>query len=120
MKDESKDILEGIGLILPSAIELEPHLDAAKDHFLTTLEINAELDNVTVVDGKGLALLGRRAEANVVEKGARGAFDVLDIPLAVFVPKLAMPAADDLALEANVGSRGLISGDAGEGMGVAF
>lgn len=44
----------------------------------------------------------------MVEKGARGALYVLDVPFPVFVPEFAVPAADDFALEADGGGRGLV------------
>lgn len=115
-----RDLLETVGLVLPSAVQLKPHLDATENHFLAALEVNTQLHDIAIIDGKGLALLRRRAEADVVEKGAGGALDVLDVPLAVFVPKFAMATAHDLALKADIGSRGLVAGDAGERRRVAL
>lgn len=37
----------------------------------------------------------------MVEEGARAGLDILDIPLTVRAPELAMPSADDLGLEAH-------------------
>lgn len=112
--------LKRVWLILPSAVELQPHLDAAENHLLSSFKVDAQLDNVTVVDGERLALLGGRAQADVVEERARRALDVLDVPFAVFVPELAVPAADHLALKAHWRCRGLIAGHAGQGMAVTL
>lgn len=76
-KDEDKErgagwvaSLKNVGLVLPAAVQLEAHLDAAEDHFLATLEVDAELDDVAVVDGVCLALLRGGTESNVVQKGS--------------------------------------------------
>lgn len=49
-------LLECIQTVLPSAIEFNADLDATEDHLLSTLEIYSQLYDITVVDGKGLAL----------------------------------------------------------------
>lgn len=47
----------------------------------------------------------------MIKKRARRALDVLDIPLSLFKPELAMAAADDLALEAHRSRRRSVHGD---------
>ena len=47
----------------------------------------------------------------MVQKGARAALDIFDIPLAAFVPELAVPSAHDFALKANGCCRGHIDWD---------
>lgn len=64
-------ILEQVGLVLPVAVELQPHLNAAKDHLLPALEINAQLYDITIVETESLALLGGRAQTDVVQERAR-------------------------------------------------
>lgn len=96
-------LLECVELVLPATVQLQPHLDAAEDHLLSTLEINSELHNVSIVDGEGFALLGRRAQTNVVQKRSGRTLDILDIPFAVLVPELAVTATNHLTLESNRG-----------------
>lgn len=47
----------------------------------------------------------------MVEKGARRALDVSDVPLPLLKPELAMTATDDLALEAHGCRRRSVHGD---------
>lgn len=56
----------------------------------------------------------------MVEKGARRTLDVLDVPLPILVPELAVSSADHLALEAYRRRRGLVTGHAGQGMVITF
>lgn len=94
------DVLEFVQLILPAAIKFQPHLDAAKNHFLSSFEIYSELDHIAIVDGKWFRLLAGRAQPDVIEEGSAATFDILDVPLSALVPELAMPTTDDLRLEA--------------------
>lgn len=50
-------LLECVELILPSPVEFQSHLDASKDHLLAPFEVDAELDNIPVVNRESLALL---------------------------------------------------------------
>lgn len=56
----------------------------------------------------------------MVQKGAAGTLNVLDVPLAILVPKLAVATADHLAFEADGSSRGLVPGGVGHGVAVAL
>ena len=47
----------------------------------------------------------------MVEKRARRALDILDIPFPLLVPELAMTPADDFAFETHRGCRRSIHGD---------
>jgi hypothetical protein len=99
------NLLECVEFVLPATIELQPHFDATEDHLLATLKVNAELNNVAIVHREWLGLGPWRTETDVVKEGARAALDVLDVPPAVLEPELAVPSADDLALEAHRGRR---------------
>lgn len=109
--------LERVGLVLPPAVQLQPHLDTAENHFLASLKVDAKLHDVAIVNGKRLALLRGWAQPDVVEERAGRALDVLDVPLAVLVPKLAVAAAHHLALKAHGSRRAL---PVGQGMAVAL
>lgn len=94
-------VLESVELALPVPVELQPHFDTTENHLLAAFEVNAQLHNVTIVYGKRSGLGTGRAQSYVVEKSARAAFDILDVPLAILTPELAVPPADDFAFEPN-------------------
>lgn len=98
--------VEVIQALLPAAIAFDTDLDAAEDHLLAAAKIDAQLDDVAVLDTEGLGLDVGLAEANVVEERARGALDVSNVPAAVLVPQFAVLAADHLGFEADRGGRG--------------
>lgn len=98
---------------MPSAVQLHAHLNAAKDHLLASLEVDAKLDNIAIVHRERLALSARLRKADVVQKCATGRFHVLDVPAVVLVPELAMTATDNLGLEADMRRRGYICTDIG-------
>lgn len=102
--------IEGIKALLPPAIALDPDLDTSEDHLLAAAEVDAQLDDVAVFYSERLGLDVGLAQPDVVEEGAGGALDVLDVPAAVFAPQLAVLATDDLALEANGGGGGHVCG----------
>lgn len=54
----------------------------------------------------------------MVKESTRGTLDILDVPLAIFAPKLAVPSADNLALEPDGGSRRLVALGVGHGLGI--
>ena len=95
------DSLELIRSLLPAAVHLDSNLDAAENDLFASLEIDAQLHNIAVLDRVGARLGVWTAEADVIEKGARTALDVLDEPLASVAPQFAVSTADDLALEAH-------------------
>lgn len=107
------NLLECVQALLPASVALDTNLYTPEDHLLAAAEINTELDDVTIFYAKGLGLDVGLAETDVVEKGARGALDILDIPAAVLAPQLAVLPADDLGLEANGRGRGGVCGDFG-------
>jgi hypothetical protein len=90
------NLLEGVQLILPSSVELQPHLDAPENHLLTALEVNTKLYNIAIIDRIWPALSAGRAQADVVEKRARRTLNIFDVPFAALKPELAMPPAHDL------------------------
>lgn len=96
-----KDVLESVGFRLPPSVQLNPHLDAAENHFFAALEVYSKLNDVAIINGKRLAVLRGRAETDMVEERAGRALDVANKPLAVLAPELAVAAADDLALKAH-------------------
>ena len=97
------NLLELVQALLPTPVAFHSDLNTAEYLLLAALEIYSELYNVTVVHGISTALHAGAAEAHVIEKGAGAALDILDEPLAAVAPHLAVPAADDLALEADRG-----------------
>lgn len=118
--------VEVVQALLPAAVALDADLDAAEDDLLAALEVDAELHDVAVVDGVGPALDAGARQAHVVEEGPRAGLDVLDVPLPARAPELAVPARDDLRLEAD-GQRVLlrlvrvalaVAADAHDGAGV--
>ena len=44
------DVLKIVGLGLPASVEFDSHFNTAVDHLLPTLEIDSQLDKVTIVD----------------------------------------------------------------------
>lgn len=96
-------VLELVEAFLPASIALDLDLDTTKDDFFAALEINAELDDITVIDWIWPALNARTAQADVIQKGAGAALTIFDVPLVVGTPKFAMVSAHNLALKANGG-----------------
>jgi len=93
--------VELIQTLLPASVALDANLDATENDFFSTFEIDTELDDITIVEWKCTALHARTAQAHMVQERAGTTFDVFDEPLAVVAPELAMPAANNFALEAN-------------------
>lgn len=114
------DSLEVVEFVLPSPVQLEPHLHTPEDHLLASLEVDAELNNIPIIHRVRLALLRRRTKPYVVEKRAGAALDVLDVPFSILVPELAVPSADHLALKPDGGCRGLVSGDVAHGLAISL
>jgi hypothetical protein len=42
--------LEFVGLLLPGTIALDPHANTAEDHLLTPSKVDAQLNNIAVLD----------------------------------------------------------------------
>lgn len=93
--------IEIVQALLPAAIAFDAYLHAPKDDLLAALEIDAELDNVAIVNRKWARFLPWRGEPDVIQEGAGTGFDVLDVPLPIAAPELAMSSAHDFALEAD-------------------
>jgi hypothetical protein len=53
--------IKGIKLILPAAVQLQPHLDAPKDHLFAALEVDAKLHYISVIDRERFRFCTRRA-----------------------------------------------------------
>jgi hypothetical protein len=102
---KDRDLLELVQTLLPASVALYADLDTTENDLFSTLEIDTQLDDITVVEGKRAALHARTAQTHMIQKGAGTALDVFDEPLAIVAPELAMPATDDLALETNGGCR---------------
>lgn len=109
--NQDMDLLECIQPLLPTSITLDSNLDTSKNHLLSATEINSELNDVTVLYPERLRLDVRLAQPYVVEERARRALDILDVPIAVLAPQLAVFSADYLAFESNRSSRGHIGWD---------
>lgn len=102
-KEPREDGLELVLSLLPAAVTLDAYPDASKDHLLSTAEIDAQLDDVTVPDGIKPGFHVGLAQAHPVQEGPRRAPDIFDVPLAVGVGELAMFPADHLRLESDGG-----------------
>lgn len=112
--------VKSVQLILPTPVEFQTHLDTTENHFLASLKVDTELYNVAIIDGKCLTFLRWRAEADVVQKSTAGTLHILNVPLAVLIPKFTVSATDDLALEADGGSGGLVPRGVGHGVAIAL
>lgn len=99
-------LLELVQRLLPATIALDTDLDTAEDHLLSTAEVDAELNDIAILNAKWFRLDVRLAEPDVVEERARRALYVLDVPVAVLAPQLAVLPADDLGLESHRRRRG--------------
>lgn len=104
-KGRGENLLEFVGLTLPRPVTLDPDANAAKDHFLSAPEINAQLDNIPIFDRVELGRHVGLAESHVVQEGPRRTAHVLDVPLAVHENQLTVLAADDFGFEADRGIR---------------
>ena len=72
-----------IQCLLPPTIQLHPNLDASEDHLLSSSEVNAKLNDISIIDRPRSRFYIWLAESDVVEKRSGRAFNVSDIPLAV-------------------------------------
>lgn len=84
---------------LPPPINLHPNLHTPKNHLLTPLKINAKLHNISILHRVRSGLRVRRTEPNMVKEGTRRRLYILDKPLSVGNPELAVPARNDFGLE---------------------
>lgn len=98
-------VLEGIQCFLPTPVAFHSDLDTAENHLLPAAEVDTQLYNVAIFDRKGSGLDAWLTESDVVQKGAGGAFDVFNVPLAIGAPEFAVFPANDLGLEAYGSSR---------------
>lgn len=114
------NLLEGVELGLPPTVQFKPHLNASEDHLLPAFEVDTKLDNVSIVHRISFTFLAGRTEANVVQKRARAAFHILDVPFSVLMPELAVPTADNLGLEPDRCGRGLVRRRVGHCLSIAL
>jgi len=96
-------LLEGIWLHLPCSVALDPDLDTTKYHLFSAAEINAQLNNVTILDREQPRLGIGLAESDMIQERAGRAGDVLDLPLPVHEAKFTVFATDDFGFEADGG-----------------
>lgn len=61
-----QDVLELVQLVLPAAIQLQPHLDAAENHLLAPLKIDSELHHIPIIDRERLGFLTGRAQPYMI------------------------------------------------------
>lgn len=61
-----KDSLEIVWSLLPGPVALNPNLDTSEYHLLSTTKVNAQLHDVSVLDGKELRLRIWLAQSDVV------------------------------------------------------
>jgi hypothetical protein len=71
-------LLEIVQALLPSSVALYPDLDTTEYYFLSSFEINAQLNNVAVINRIWSALLSRTTKPYMIEERARTTLDVLD------------------------------------------
>lgn len=96
-----ENILEIVRALVFWTIALKPDLDASENHLLSTPEIDAQLNNVSVLHRVKPGLHVWLAEPDVVQESARRTCHVLDLPCTVNIAELAMFPAYHLRLEAN-------------------
>jgi hypothetical protein len=72
-----------IEALLPGTIALHSNFHASKDHFLPTSEVNAQLHDISIIHRPRPRFNAGLTESNMVQKCARRALHVFDIPLAV-------------------------------------
>ena len=111
-------ILELIRLLLPGPITLDPYTDAAEDHLLASPKVNPQLHNISILHSIQPRRHVRLAQAHVVKKRPRRASNILDMPLAVQVEKLAVFPTHNLRLEPDRGIGGVRW--VGHGQAIAF
>lgn len=85
---------------MPPAIALNTDLYAAKDHLFTATKVYSELNDIAVFYPEWLRLDIGLAQPNMIEECPGRAFDIFDVPAAVFAPKFTVFPAHDLGLEA--------------------
>lgn len=92
-------ILEIVERFLPPSITLYSYLDTSEYHLFPSSEINPQLHNITIIDRPWPRFDTGLAESDVVEKGARRALHVLDVPLPIGAPEFAVPSTNHFGLE---------------------
>ena len=95
-----RHLLELIEALLPASIDFNLNLDTSEDVLFSSFEVDAQLDKIAVFNGEWFGLVARGAESDVVEKGARGALNISDVPL-IGKEEFAMSSADDFGFEAD-------------------
>lgn len=98
---ETLGILETIKAFLPSTIAFHTNLDASKNHLLPPSKVDSQLYHVSIVHRPWSWFDARLTKSNVVQKRARRAFYVFNVPLAIGAPELTMPSANHFGFEAN-------------------
>jgi len=81
--DDGDDILEIVQTLLPATIAFYANFHTTKDHFLTTTKIDAQLNDISILDLERFRLNIRLAKPDMVQEGSRRALYILDIPLRV-------------------------------------
>jgi hypothetical protein len=66
----SKHLLKWIGRLLPASINFYTDLDASENHLLASSKIDAQLNDIAIIDGPRLALNTRRTEPQMIQKSA--------------------------------------------------
>lgn len=100
--------------MLPAAVALDADLDTAENHLFATSEINAQLNDITILYSERLGFNIGLTETDVVQKSTRRAFYILDVPASVLAPQLAMLPANHFGLEADGGVGRGVGGDFGD------
>lgn len=93
--------VELVQALLPTSVAFDTNLDTTEDDLFSTFKINAQLNDITIVERVCTTLHAWTAQAHMIQKGAGTTLNVFDEPLTIVAPELTMPATDDLALEAN-------------------
>lgn len=82
-------------------VQLHPYLDTSEDLLFPALEIYPQLQYVAVIEGVSLALHAGCRKSDVVQERPAGALDILNEPLSVVAPELAVPPRHHLRAEAD-------------------
>lgn len=95
------DLLVAIQSLLPGSIALNFDFHTSEYHFFSTPKVYAQLHHIAIMNREWFRLDAGLAESNMVEKCARRALQVLDVPLPMRAPKLAMSSTDYFGFESH-------------------
>lgn len=94
-------LLEIVQSLLPTTIAFDTDLDTTEYHLFAATEVDTKLDDIAILNPKWFRLDVGLTQADVIQKGTRRTLDVLDIPITILAPQLAVLATDHLGFESD-------------------